>query len=95
MRGSENIGGISPLSEAHQIDRRSWQRRDMSVRPVASIGHYAEVHHLRPLSLGPQTLLTIADFAVLCANCHRAIHRPDIYSATKFLSDLKSKISTH
>ena len=41
-----------------------------------AVGSYAEVHHLKPLSLGEQHAQSIDDFAVLCANCHRAIHRP-------------------
>ncbi len=40
---------------------------------------YIEAHHLRPLSLleegVPVTYDPQADFAVLCANCHRMIHR--------------------
>jgi predicted restriction endonuclease len=40
------------------------------------IGKYAEVHHLRPLSLGKLSKPSLSDFAVLCASCHRAIHRP-------------------
>lgn len=39
------------------------------------IGDYAEVHHLTPLSLGEQLAPTADDFAVLCANCHRAVHK--------------------
>jgi predicted HNH restriction endonuclease len=37
---------------------------------------FAEVHHLRPLSemQAPETV-TLDDLAVLCANCHRMIHR--------------------
>jgi len=42
---------------------------------------FAEVHHLNPLSERPASewteavLTKIADVAVLCANCHRMIHR--------------------
>jgi 5-methylcytosine-specific restriction protein A len=40
---------------------------------------YIEVHHLRPLaslSDGDEVTYYVAsDFAVLCANCHRMIHR--------------------
>jgi predicted HNH restriction endonuclease len=42
----------------------------------SAVGSYAEVHHLKPLSLGEQHAQGVDDFAVLCANCHRAIHRP-------------------
>ncbi len=34
---------------------------------------FIEVHHTRPLAVGPSAQ-TIDDFAVLCANCHRAVH---------------------
>ena len=43
---------------------------------------FIEVHHLKPLSSLPRDQATVlnvvTDFAVLCANCHRMIHRlPD------------------
>tara|TARA_B100000787_G_C16159577_1_gene280713 strand:+ start:483 stop:1220 length:738 start_codon:yes stop_codon:yes gene_type:complete len=55
---------------------------------------YAEVHHLKPLSglkgerqeTNPKT-----DLAVLCANCHRMVHRKK--GTTLALDELKSKIS--
>lgn len=35
-----------------------------------------EVHHRRPLSEGPESVKTkLEDLAVLCPNCHRAIHQ--------------------
>jgi predicted HNH restriction endonuclease len=37
---------------------------------------FAEVHHLRPLGEPAQPVsTTLADLAVVCANCHRMIHR--------------------
>jgi predicted HNH restriction endonuclease len=37
---------------------------------------FAELHHLRPLSELDQPIsTTLADLAVVCANCHRMIHR--------------------
>jgi hypothetical protein len=38
---------------------------------------YIEVHHLRPISTynGPVIINPTIDMAVLCANCHRMIHR--------------------
>ncbi len=52
------------------------------VQAYGEIGRsFAEVHHLNPLSERPdsewaETVITkIADVAVLCANCHRMIHR--------------------
>jgi len=40
--------------------------------------HYIEAHHLIPISelkKGESRKITEKDFAVLCANCHRMIHR--------------------
>jgi len=41
------------------------------------LGHgYAECHHTTPLSeLGESTRTRLADLAIVCANCHRMIHR--------------------
>ena len=45
------------------------------------LGHeYIECHHLNPLSERPgnegkRTLTKIEEVAVLCANCHRMVHR--------------------
>jgi 5-methylcytosine-specific restriction protein A len=36
---------------------------------------YIECHHRTPLSQSGPTITTVADFALLCANCHRMIHR--------------------
>lgn len=39
-------------------------------------GHdYCEVHHRRPLHDSGETRTTLGDLAILCANCHRMIHR--------------------
>jgi len=39
---------------------------------------FCEVHHLSPLSASDESVTTTpADLAVLCANCHRVIHRSD------------------
>jgi len=39
-------------------------------------GHqYAEVHHVVPLHASGETKTKLADLIVLCANCHRMIHR--------------------
>ena len=36
---------------------------------------YCEVHHLAPLaSLTEETQTRLSDLAILCANCHRAVH---------------------
>ena len=36
---------------------------------------FAEVHHLLPIHRG-ERLTRLADLAVVCANCHRMLHRP-------------------
>jgi 5-methylcytosine-specific restriction protein A len=38
---------------------------------------YAECHHAVPLHASGETKTTLADLVVLCANCHRMIHRRD------------------
>jgi len=45
--------------------------------PVASdyFDSYFEVHHISPLSVGGVRASRPVDFALLCANCHRLIHR--------------------
>ncbi len=35
---------------------------------------YAEVHHIKPLSLNGTRTTKLSDLAVLCANCHRVAH---------------------
>jgi 5-methylcytosine-specific restriction enzyme A len=55
---------------------------------------FAEVHHIKPLSelkgikheTDPKT-----DLAILCANCHRMIHRKKNITLT--LNELKIKMS--
>lgn len=37
--------------------------------------NYAEVHHVTPLHVSGPTQTRLQDLAVLCANCHRMIHR--------------------
>jgi 5-methylcytosine-specific restriction protein A len=36
---------------------------------------YAEVHHVTPLRVSGPTDTRLQDLAILCANCHRMIHR--------------------
>ncbi|MCP9491884.1 MAG: HNH endonuclease, partial [Solirubrobacteraceae bacterium MAG38_C4-C5] len=38
---------------------------------------FAECHHVRPLNEGGRETL-IEDLAVVCANCHRMIHRSGV-----------------
>ena len=52
---------------------------------------YIEAHHLTPLSQlskGQSRMITKKDFAVLCANCHRMIHRLDTPSDLQKLKGL-------
>ncbi|GGS60191.1 HNH endonuclease [Actinokineospora fastidiosa] len=45
-------------------------------RTYGDRGHrFAEVHHVVPLHVSNATTTRLADLAVLCANCHRMIHR--------------------
>ena len=56
---------------------------------------YIEAHHLRPLSSlneGESVLYNASDFALLCANCHRMIHRLDDPSN---ITKLKKIIGSH
>jgi 5-methylcytosine-specific restriction protein A len=55
---------------------------------------YAEVHHLIPLGGEPAVRETNAehDLAVLCANCHRMVHRKR--GLTLSVEELKSKVNT-
>lgn len=53
---------------------------------------YAEVHHLVPLGEEPVVRETDAehDLAVLCANCHRMVHRRR--SLVLSIDELRSKL---
>ncbi|UJW35100.1 HNH endonuclease [Saccharothrix sp. AJ9571] len=49
---------------------------------------YAEVHHVVPLHVTGQTKTRLVDLAVLCANCHRMIHRGSQWLTPVELRDL-------
>jgi 5-methylcytosine-specific restriction protein A len=49
---------------------------------------YAEVHHVVPLHVSGPTKSTTRDLAVLCANCHRMIHRGKRWLSPDELRDL-------
>ncbi|MNV57999.1 HNH endonuclease [compost metagenome] len=52
---------------------------------------YIEVHHLKPVaSLGGRGKTKLSDLAVVCANCHRMLHRGRRLRA---LEDLRSAMS--
>jgi len=36
---------------------------------------YIEIHHLQPLSVAGHSKTALEDLALLCANCHRMVHR--------------------
>jgi len=53
---------------------------------------YAECHHLLPLSAsGPTQRTKLSDLAIVCANCHRVLHRSKSYLS---ISTLKSHVSS-
>jgi hypothetical protein len=57
---------------------------DFCVRYGKLGGDYIEAHHLVPIAqLSGETLLTIKDLAMVCANCHRMLHVPPWMSVTK------------
>ncbi|MFI5563347.1 HNH endonuclease [Amycolatopsis japonica] len=49
---------------------------------------YAEVHHVVPLHVTGATTTRLKDLAVLCANCHRMIHRSREWITPAELRDL-------
>ena len=54
------------------------------------LGHgFAECHHLVPLAdLAPGSKTRLSDLAILCANCHRMIHRQGGLSIEELQSHL-------
>ena len=55
---------------------------------------YIEAHHLKPISSlkeGESRTITEKDFAVLCSNCHRMIHRFDDSSDIETLKRLVNR----
>ncbi|WP_369345500.1 HNH endonuclease [Demequina flava] len=51
---------------------------------------YIEVHHRTPLHASGQTESSISDLALLCANCHRIIHRRDWISVEELGNLIKT-----
>ncbi|WP_338822068.1 HNH endonuclease [Bradyrhizobium septentrionale] len=49
---------------------------------------YVEVHHKRPIAGGEVRVSTVHDVDVLCANCHRMVHRREIPLTLKELRAL-------
>ncbi|MBW4033801.1 MAG: hypothetical protein HIU88_14260 [Acidobacteria bacterium] len=49
---------------------------------------YCEVHHRTPLHESGQTTTKLEDLAVLCANCHRMIHRRTPWLTVEALAEL-------
>jgi 5-methylcytosine-specific restriction enzyme A len=49
---------------------------------------FAEVRHVTPLHVTGQTETRLADLAVLCANCHRMIHRGERWLTPAELRDV-------
>ena len=53
---------------------------------------FAECHHRLPLSALPERKTTIRDLAILCANCHRMIHRTQpLVSVEAFRATLRGR----
>ena len=53
---------------------------------------YAECHHVVPLHASGATTTRLADLAILCANCHRMIHRSDPWLTP---DQLRSLVQAH
>ncbi|MFC4395592.1 HNH endonuclease [Arthrobacter sedimenti] len=52
-------------------------------------GHgYIEIHHILPLHASGPTTTRLTDLALLCANCHRMIHRGNPWLTPRELSTL-------
>lgn len=51
-------------------------------------GDYIEVHHRVPLHVSGPTSTKLADLALICANCHRMIHRSKPWLSVEELADL-------
>ncbi len=49
---------------------------------------YCEVHHRIPLHESGQTTTKLEDLAILCANCHRMIHRRNPWLTVEGLAEL-------
>jgi hypothetical protein len=49
---------------------------------------YCEVHHRVPLHESGQTTTKLEDLAILCANCHRMIHRGNPWLPVEVLAEL-------
>lgn len=49
---------------------------------------YIEVHHVLPLHVSGETRTKLSDLAMLCANCHRMIHRGRPWLTPMELKDL-------
>ncbi len=67
----------------------AWQAFAAVYRPRGE--DYIECHHRTPLLQSGPTTTTISDFALLCSNCHRMIHRSrpwlSVDELTKLVSD--------
>lgn len=52
---------------------------------------YIEVHHVRPLSLAGPSQTALEDLALLCANCHRMIHRSPLLTPAELRRQLSPR----
>jgi len=53
---------------------------------------YVEVHHLIPLHVSGETTTKPSDLAILCANCHRMVHRAPWTTPEELRKSLKAHL---
>lgn len=91
-RRIERNPSAARLAKKHHGTRCQACGLDFSERYGVIGDGFAEAHHLRPISSlteGAALMYDVtADFAVLCANCHRMIHRTDDPSDLQSFRDL-------
>ncbi len=56
---------------------------------------YIEVHHVTPLHVSGATTTRMSDLALICANCHRMIHRGTQWLTPTELRDIVNRQRTH
>lgn len=62
------------LAETDRLECESCGFDFAAVYGQLGIG-FAECHHTQPLAQAGERVTTLADLAVVCANCHRMLHR--------------------
>jgi hypothetical protein len=83
------LSGLLRSLPIHPVDGRGPSFRGPgSVRRKMADLATAECHHVVPLHVSGATTTKLADLAILCANCHRMIHRGDPWLTPDELRDL-------